>query len=722
MRNQIVLCLMLSPLACKARGPETTSSALATTGSSLAPAAPRNLDRYKCPDTEKVKVAFFDADSTLRVAKNYTVSANGPTDVNILPFVGPKLGELNAQGYLVAIVSNQGGITSTPPAIKEEVAAAALMHTAGQIGLLGGRVDWVTYAPGKDELRKPDIGMAKQLFDAVKLKCKKDVDLSASLMVGDSGYLRGKDGPHPDGRPADDFSNADRGFAEKLFKDLPDAPAHFHEPTDYFGWKTFRVYNIENAGELEDFYLTIEALGSKSQKQEVARLRKVNDMPNRSIRFAHFNIKELRTDKITNQNDAQVTRALQTLRELNPDIVSINEIQHDQPNVPTKGQPGTGDNMRKLMERAKLPGGVSGWSFNLAPANTGKRAKRKPGPNPSTPGDYEIDPNSPLGRQLADQVSFGTFPGQYSTGFGTRFEVKDKIVVTDTLWKDWDPNFPSLGLKLPDGSPAPDDMELFDKNFNDVVIDVDGNDVHVVTFHTVPAFGFGGSADLNIARNAAQLAFLKWYLLGECESFACKANGVEPLPSGAAFIAVGDLNVDWGTTSPGAKIIESLLNHERVNDFRAENKDWKFKLEPLEPGKKETDRRSRVTYMSDGVDLGKLQSELDYFIVSKHLKIDAGRVYAPLSYYEQHGECFAKKTDADQALTQVKPVQGRVASVSTRFIDKDGDGQSEAREHCVISVTNDFAASRKGSDHFPVYISFHWVGDAAPAGATETSP
>lgn len=712
MRNQIILCLLLSPLACKTRGPETTSATLAATGSKLAPAAPRNLDRYQCPDTPKVKVAFFDADSTLRVAKNYTVSANGPKDVNILPFVGPKLGELKAQGYLIAIVSNQGGITSTPPAIKEEVAAGALMHTAGQIALLGGRVDFVTYAPGKDSLRKPDIGMAQQVIDAVKAKCQKDVDLEASLMVGDSGYLRGSDGPHPDGRPADDFSNADRGFAEKLFKGLPNAPNQFFEPTDYFGWKAFRVYNIENAGELEDFYLTIEAQGNKAQKAEVARLRKVNEMPNRSVRFAHFNIKELRTDKITNQNDAQVTRALQNLRELNPDIVSINEIQYDLPNVPTQGLPGTGDNMRRLLERAKFPGGVSGWSFNLAPANTGKRAKKKAN------GNYEIDPNSPDGRKNADQVSFGTFPGQYSTGFGTRFKVKGKVVVTDTLWKEWDPNFLSLGLKLPDGTAAPEDMELFDKNFNDVVIDLDGHDVHVVTFHTVPAFGFGGSATLNIARNAAQLSFLKWYLLGECDNGACKASGVEPLPAGTAFIAIGDLNVDWGTDSPGAKVIESLLKHERVNNFRAENKDWKFKLEPLEPGKKETDRRARVTYMSDGVDLGKLQSELDYFIVSKELKIDSGRVYAPLSYFEQHGSCSPTKTVADQAAAQVKPDPNREVSVSTRFIDADGDGQSESREFCAISVTKEFAAFRKGSDHFPVYISFHWVG----ATANETSP
>src|SRR6188508_2373519 len=111
MRNTIILCLLLSPLACKARGPENSSALRSDDGTDLAPSGALNLDKYPCPDTEKVRVAFFDADSTLRVAKNYTVSANGPKDVNILPFVGPKIAELNAQGYLVAIVSNQGGIS-----------------------------------------------------------------------------------------------------------------------------------------------------------------------------------------------------------------------------------------------------------------------------------------------------------------------------------------------------------------------------------------------------------------------------------------------------------------------------------------------------------------------------------------------------------------------------------------------------------------------------------
>ena len=39
------------------------------------------------PPSGPVKVAFFDADSTRRVAPSGKVSANGPTDVALLPGV-----------------------------------------------------------------------------------------------------------------------------------------------------------------------------------------------------------------------------------------------------------------------------------------------------------------------------------------------------------------------------------------------------------------------------------------------------------------------------------------------------------------------------------------------------------------------------------------------------------------------------------------------------------
>ncbi len=88
------------------------------------------------------------------------------------------------------------------------------------------------------------LSVARTLNDALDDKCGVHIDYEASFMVGDAGYKRDVDEDHPDGRPADDFSNSDRGFAENL--GIP-----FSEPTDYFGWRTWEFYNIRYKSQLE---------------------------------------------------------------------------------------------------------------------------------------------------------------------------------------------------------------------------------------------------------------------------------------------------------------------------------------------------------------------------------------------------------------------------------------------------------------------------------------
>jgi endonuclease/exonuclease/phosphatase family metal-dependent hydrolase len=251
-------------------------------------------------------------------------------------------------------------------------------------------------------------------------------------------------------------------------------------------------------------------------------------------------------------------------------------------------------------------------------------------------------------------------------------------------------------------------MELFDKNFNDSLVDLDGRTLHAVTFHTVPAFGFGGSDAFNIARNHAQLAFLEWYLLGSCDPAAttskvrsCQTE-IRPLEGKEPFIAIGDLNVDWQSTSPGAAVLKRILADRRVNNWRAENYDHHFRLDP-------EDKRAHTTFLSGGgdergdFDLGKLQSELDYWLVSRHFKIEHGRVVAPPSYFKDHG-CHATKAPADAARAALSLDPAKYATaVSTRYLD------SGARQYCVVSAAKPFQEFRKGSDHLPTYVTVSWA-------------
>jgi DNA 3'-phosphatase len=159
----------------------------------------------------KVKVAFFDADDTLRRSKSGKFVVNEPDDVEILANVGEKIKALNTEGLLVVIVSNQAGI---PRHVSLENADRTLLKTIELIGAQGGVIHYYDFAENKDDQRKPQTGMAKTLEAALKTRFGAEIDWKNSFMVGDAAYA--KDEKRPDGTPGSNFSNSDRKFAENL--------------------------------------------------------------------------------------------------------------------------------------------------------------------------------------------------------------------------------------------------------------------------------------------------------------------------------------------------------------------------------------------------------------------------------------------------------------------------------------------------------------------------
>jgi DNA 3'-phosphatase len=243
------------------------------------PTTRQSLEAYSCGDQdEPVKVAFFDADSTLRISRGGTPTANAKDDVYVLPFVASKIKELNDEGYLIAIVSNQGGVAAGYTPI--EVAEAAILFVGEQLHKLGAKIDYADFAEEKNDFRKPKTGMAELLDEVLQDKCGVGIDYEASFMVGDAGYKKDVDGPHPDGRPADDFSHSDRGFAENL--GIP-----FSEPTDYFGWRDYGYFNIRYKSQLEGVLAgvdeEIEALEESGEDDERLEVLRAEVRDNRSV-------------------------------------------------------------------------------------------------------------------------------------------------------------------------------------------------------------------------------------------------------------------------------------------------------------------------------------------------------------------------------------------------------------------------------------------------------
>jgi HAD superfamily hydrolase (TIGR01662 family) len=212
------------------------SASLLATASFAAAETPPQLGRrvldpaWKPPKSGKVKVAFFDADSTLRVTKSGAPTAQHATDVTLLPGVAARIKELNDLGYLVAIASNQyGGGKGSPIHVSDQ----ALAHTVALIAKEGGRVDYYDFAEHYDNDRKPNVGMALRIESQLQ-RLGLRIDRAASFMVGDSGWKAAKDGQpadkRPDGTDGIAHSNFDRLFAENYKIPFHEAPHFFVGP------------------------------------------------------------------------------------------------------------------------------------------------------------------------------------------------------------------------------------------------------------------------------------------------------------------------------------------------------------------------------------------------------------------------------------------------------------------------------------------------------------
>jgi endonuclease/exonuclease/phosphatase family metal-dependent hydrolase len=375
------------------------------------------------------------------------------------------------------------------------------------------------------------------------------------------------------------------------------------------------------------------------------------------IRILHYNIKELDSTKIKKPaKQLQAVKKILAKRDFN--ILSLNELQYDIPGVPTYRFKTRGENIRLLGEF--LDSKFEDWNYSFHPANTGAFARKKKN------GTFYSNFSSKKSRDYADQVNFGLFPAQYSTGALFDFKKTYEVLVKDLKWAEFNKSIKISRYKQGNGKPLPKDMELFDKGFSDITVQIKGKEVHLILLHTVPAYHFGNKKSPNYKRNADQIRFLEWYLTGKTD-FPVELEYVKPLPPGTPFIAMGDWNTDINDKQKtGSKILRRIFT--------------KFSSWMPKPG---------VTNESAGFSKSRKKLTLDYIMFSDHFELVSGGIIKPKE------ERVFMGCNNNKAKFKNIP-ENRVL---THWYDR------KKKKRCYVSVSRDYYDLKTASDHFPIFAN-----------------
>lgn len=391
------------------------------------------------------------------------------------------------------------------------------------------------------------------------------------------------------------------------------------------------------------YLTTLSACGSLTNKEP--------------IRIVHYNIKELDSAKIKKPNK-QLDAVKKILSKRDFNILSLNEVQYDIPGAPTYRYKTRGENLRLLGDF--LDSKLSSWNYSFHPANTGAFARKKKN------GSFHKSFAAKNSRDYADQVNFGLFPGQYSTGALFDFKKTYEVLVKDLKWVDFNKKVKISRYKKVNGKPLPKDMELFDKTFSDVTVQIQGKEVHLILLHTVPAYHFGNKKSPNYKRNADQLRFLEWYLTGKTD-FPVELEHIKPLPPGTPFIAIGDWNTDiTNKKNTGSKILRRLFT--------------KYSPWMAKPG---------VTNESAGFSPKRLKLTLDYIMYSEHFELVSGGIITPKEERLFMGCKFDKAKFKNIPENQVL----------TNWYDR------KKKRKCYLTVNKEFYDMKMASDHFPIFAN-----------------
>lgn len=163
----------------------------------------------------KRRIAAFDFDSTLIKSASGRTFSRDASDWKWWDSCVPgRLKDLHADGYLIAIISNQGGISLKPDPKTVKSDQKRLADFKAKVTAVLTQLDLpisIYAATSRDHYRKPRVGMWQELLEDHDLETAGAIDLDGSVFVGDAG---GREAVA--GGAVKDHSCSDRSVEKKL--------------------------------------------------------------------------------------------------------------------------------------------------------------------------------------------------------------------------------------------------------------------------------------------------------------------------------------------------------------------------------------------------------------------------------------------------------------------------------------------------------------------------
>lgn len=355
-----------------------------------------------------------------------------------------------------------------------------------------------------------------------------------------------------------------------------------------------------------------------------------------SVRIALFNIWEMSTEKLTETDTSgvglneQLIAASEIIKKINPDVLIINEIDHDIDSY-LEGEDLT-LNARRFND-AYLNQGVNPVNYPYsfaAPCNTGFLSGKDLDNNGKIAAEADRGSND----YGVDSYGYGRYPGQYSMAILSRYPLQTGQARTfqKFLWKDLPENL------IPEDWYSPDEIEIFrlsSKSHWDVPVKIGEQTIHLLVSHPTPPV-FDGPEDRNGRRNFDEIRMWVHYI--DNDSFLVDDTETRGgLGKDKSFIIAGDLNAapHGALLETGQRSIDQLLSHPHINDcgrllisegalFGQESGPPKY-IERRTTGRKRRGLR------------------IDHLLPSFDLNVVGGGVFWPDSTADSHGAALVQK-------------------------------------------------------------------------------